>query len=171
MSVSSARKSSGKAGTPAASKNVEASRRAYYERISAYDMAPLWEVLKNLVPREPVTACAPAIWHFKDTRALVDEAGGLISAKEAEQIGLVNWVVPDDQLEAETLKVVDRLVNGPTVAYGLIKRLYHSSWDNSLPEQGMLEGELYGNYAMPSADAHEGLASFFEKRKPKFVGR
>jgi 2-(1,2-epoxy-1,2-dihydrophenyl)acetyl-CoA isomerase len=97
--------------------------------------------------------------------------GDKISAQEAKEIGLVNWVVPDDQLEAETLKVVERLLNGPTVAYGLIKRLYHASWKNSLAEQGMLEGELYGNHAMPSRDAHEGLRAFFEKRKPNFSGK
>jgi gentisate 1,2-dioxygenase len=89
MSVSSARKSRGKPGTPAASKNVAASRRAYYDRISAYDMAPLWEVLRDLVPREPVTQCVPAIWHFKDARPLVAEAGALITAKEAERRVLV----------------------------------------------------------------------------------
>jgi len=89
MSVSSARKSSGKPGTPAASKSVEASRRAYYDRISAYDMAPLWEVLRDLVPREPVTQCVPAIWHFKETKPLVAEAGELITAKEAERRVLV----------------------------------------------------------------------------------
>jgi len=94
-----------------------------------------------------------------------------IKASEAKEIGLVNYVVPDEALEEETAKLVARLCNGPTVAYGLIKRLFHASWRNSLPEQAMLEGELYGNYAMPSRDAHEGLNAFFEKRPPRFVGR
>ena len=90
---------------------------------------------------------------------------------EAKAIGLVNYVVADDKLAEETGKVVDRLCNGPTVAYGLIKRLMHESWHNSLAEQGALEGELYGNYAMPSRDAHEGLQAFFEKRPPRFTGQ
>src|SRR5919108_3784753 len=89
MSVSGARKSTGKQGTPAASKNVEASRRAYYGRISDHDMAPLWEVLRDLVPHEPATQCVPAIWHFQDVRPFVTEAGGLITAKEAERRVLV----------------------------------------------------------------------------------
>src|ERR687888_319730 len=67
----------------------EAARKAYYERIAKQDMAPLWERLKDLVPREPVTECVPAIWHFKEVKTLVDEAGELITAKEAERRVLV----------------------------------------------------------------------------------
>lgn len=85
MAVSTAEKNR----TPGPKDNVAAMRQAYYDRIGKYDMAPLWEVLKDLVPREPVTACVPAIWHFRDTRPLVAEAGELISAKEAERRVLV----------------------------------------------------------------------------------
>jgi len=86
MEISSATKT---AARPGPKDNVEAIRQAYYDRISAYEMAPLWAVLKNLVPREPVTACQAAIWHFKDVRPLVHEAGELITAKEAERRVLV----------------------------------------------------------------------------------
>jgi len=54
MAVSTADKRSA-ARAPGPKDNVAAARQAYYDRISAYDMAPLWEVLKTLVPREPVT--------------------------------------------------------------------------------------------------------------------
>ena len=54
----------GKAKTKA--KNGKTSARdAYYERISKNDMAPLWVVLKDIIPDEPKTLCAPAIWHLK----------------------------------------------------------------------------------------------------------
>ena len=89
MSVSSARTANGKPDKPKPTKDVEASRRAYYDRISEYGMAPLWEVLRDLVPREPVTQCVPAIWHFKDAKPLVAESGELITAKEAERRVLV----------------------------------------------------------------------------------
>jgi gentisate 1,2-dioxygenase len=68
---------------------ISAARQAYYDRISKHDMAPLWEVLKGLVPKEPNTPCAPAIWHFADAKKLVMEAGDIISAKEAERRVLV----------------------------------------------------------------------------------
>jgi gentisate 1,2-dioxygenase len=69
--------------------NVQAARQAYYDRISKYDMAPLWEKLKQLVANEPKTQCAPAIWRFRDVKAMVMEAAELISAKEAERRVLV----------------------------------------------------------------------------------
>lgn len=69
--------------------DIEAARRAFYERISAHDMAPLWEVLKSLTPKEPATRCVPAVWRFKDVRPFVDEAGELITATEAERRVLV----------------------------------------------------------------------------------
>ncbi len=49
--------------------DVQALRRAYYDRLSQKDMAPLWEVLRDLVPAEPVTPYIPAIWRFDDFRS------------------------------------------------------------------------------------------------------
>jgi len=69
--------------------NVQAARQAYYDRISKYDMAPLWEKLRELVANEPRTQCVPAIWRFRDVKAMVMESAELISAKEAERRVLV----------------------------------------------------------------------------------
>ena len=59
-----------------------ADRAAYYARIAKKHMAPLWESLHNLVPREPAR-CVPAIWKYEDVRADVMASGALISAEEA----------------------------------------------------------------------------------------
>jgi gentisate 1,2-dioxygenase len=69
--------------------NVAGARQAYYDRISKFNMAPLWERLRQLVGNEPKTQCAPAIWRFKDVKAMVMESADLISAKEAERRVLV----------------------------------------------------------------------------------
>jgi gentisate 1,2-dioxygenase len=68
---------------------IQALRRAYYERIGQKNMTPLWEVLRDLVPTEPVTPFVPALWRFEDFKPLVFEGGGLITAKEAERRVLV----------------------------------------------------------------------------------
>jgi gentisate 1,2-dioxygenase len=61
----------------------------YYGRLAQKNMAPLWEVLKNLVTPEPVTPVLPAHWRYADIRPLLFEAGGMISAEQAERRVLV----------------------------------------------------------------------------------
>ena len=68
---------------------VTPERAAYYDRIGKKNLAPLWEVLKGLVPPEPKTPCVPALWRFSDVKKMVIEAGQLITAKEAERRVLV----------------------------------------------------------------------------------
>jgi gentisate 1,2-dioxygenase len=64
-------------------------RAAFYDKISQYDMAPLWEVLRDLVAKEPKTNCEPAIWHFDEVKPMVEESGRLLTAQEAERRVLV----------------------------------------------------------------------------------
>ncbi|OYX90679.1 MAG: hypothetical protein B7Y74_16205, partial [Novosphingobium sp. 35-62-5] len=70
---------------PGSKHNIEGSRQAYYEKIAKFNMAPLWEVLKGLVTPEPKTKYLPAVWKFADVKRLILEAGGVISAEEAER--------------------------------------------------------------------------------------
>jgi gentisate 1,2-dioxygenase len=69
--------------------NLKAVREAYYDKISKHDMAPLWEVLKNVVTSEPKTKCVPQIWKFADVKRLMLEAGDVITTEEAERRVLV----------------------------------------------------------------------------------
>ncbi len=64
-------------------------REAFYQRIDAQHLTPLWDVLGELVIPQPKTPCVPALWRFEDVRPHVLEAGHLISAKEAERRVLV----------------------------------------------------------------------------------
>ena len=65
--------------------NMRAARGTYYDRISQHNMAPAWEKLRDLIGNEPKTQCVPAIWRFKDVKAMVLESADLISAEEAER--------------------------------------------------------------------------------------
>jgi gentisate 1,2-dioxygenase len=64
-------------------------RKAYYDKLAPHALAPLWEVLKGLVPREPRTKAAPHAWSYATLRPLLLEAGGLLTAEEAERRVLV----------------------------------------------------------------------------------
>lgn len=64
-------------------------RLAFYERISRKHLTPLWVSLSSLVTPEPVSPCQPASWTFADIREAMIEAGGLITAKEAERRVLI----------------------------------------------------------------------------------
>ncbi len=69
--------------------NVLNERQAFYKTIDTENMSPLWEVLGDLVPREPRTPCVPCHWPWEAARARLMRAGELISAAEAERRVLV----------------------------------------------------------------------------------
>ncbi len=64
-------------------------RAAFYQKIDNDSMTALWTVLHGLVTPEPRSACQPHLWDFDLIRAYMTEAGGLITAKEAERRVLI----------------------------------------------------------------------------------
>jgi 2-(1,2-epoxy-1,2-dihydrophenyl)acetyl-CoA isomerase len=93
----------------------------------------------------------------------------LFDAQTAQRLGLVNWVVPAEQLAAETARLAQRLANGPTRAYGEAKRLINQSLGRSMETQ--MEEELFAfARCARTRDLAEGVTAFVEKRKPVFRG-
>jgi 2-(1,2-epoxy-1,2-dihydrophenyl)acetyl-CoA isomerase len=93
-----------------------------------------------------------------------------INAAEALRLGLVNRVVPRAELEAETAKLAARLASGPAVSSANIKALMRRSLDRTHAEQ--LDAEAVGFEACAAtADFAEAVDAFFEKRRPRFIGR
>ncbi len=76
-------------GEPDPKHNLAKMREAYYERIYRHDMTPLWKVMNTIITDEPLTRCAPAIWHYRDVKSLVMESGSLITAEEAKRRVLI----------------------------------------------------------------------------------
>jgi 2-(1,2-epoxy-1,2-dihydrophenyl)acetyl-CoA isomerase len=69
----------------------------------------------------------------------------------------------------ETRQLAHDLANGPTLALGLIRRLYWESPENTYEQQLDLECRMQ-HLAGASQDFHEGVTAFLEKRSAKFVG-
>jgi 2-(1,2-epoxy-1,2-dihydrophenyl)acetyl-CoA isomerase len=96
--------------------------------------------------------------------------GEAVDSEEAQRIGLVTKVVPDDALERETASLAGRLAAMPTVALARIKHSLYASFEADLATA--LEAEAEGQSACGYTSDHtEGLAAFFEKRAPNFTGR
>lgn len=93
-----------------------------------------------------------------------------LTAAEAESIGLVNYVVPQEELMERALAAAQRLAAGPTVSLGLAKTLLQRAFESTLDE--VLEAEAFAQaIAFSTHDFREGTAAFREKRPPRFEGR
>jgi len=93
-----------------------------------------------------------------------------VDAVTAERWGLVNRVVPADQLEAETMALATRLAQAPTKAIALMKRALERSFQSELTDQLDYEAHLQ-HIAGRSEDFREGVAAFLAKRPAAFQGR
>ena len=94
----------------------------------------------------------------------------ILKAEQALQCGLVDRVVPDADLAAEALKQAQQLADGPTLAYGEIKRLFLRAGTAQLSAQLEDEALTLARVA-GSADAREGISAQLARRKPVFQGR
>jgi 2-(1,2-epoxy-1,2-dihydrophenyl)acetyl-CoA isomerase len=95
--------------------------------------------------------------------------GDSLSASEALALGIVNRVVPDDQLDEETMKWAARMAEGPTEALGRTKLLINSGYRNQLDQHLAEECTLIAETAR-TADFKEAVKAFLEKRSPDFKG-
>ena len=95
--------------------------------------------------------------------------GDVVTAARALEMGMINAVVPDDELLARALAMAERLAQAPTAAIGRIKELLEASGTNDYGGQLELERKTQIQSGL-TKDFKEGVAAFLEKRPPKFVG-
>lgn len=95
--------------------------------------------------------------------------GETFGAEQAEKWGLVNWVVDDTKLHDDCMALVDKLVAGPTKAYGAVKMLVGKAFEQNLHTHLGLEHTYWGA-ASRSFDFREAIAAYFAKRPGKYSG-
>lgn len=93
--------------------------------------------------------------------------GERFDAERALSLGLINQVVPAQDLNAKVSAWAERIARGPTLAYGKTKHLLYASLDHDFFEQIRLEEESFAQCAQ-SVDFAEGITAFVQKRKPEF---
>jgi enoyl-CoA hydratase/carnithine racemase len=136
---------------------VLASERArlsmiFVRRALSPDCATSW-----LLPRLVGTQKAKELTFF----------GEILDAETARRIGLVNRVVPNEDLEAVVTAWADRLAQGPALSLSTAKALLNSAWSTSLAEALEHEAECQA-VNVSGADVREAMAAFVEKREPQF---
>ncbi|MBI5374674.1 MAG: enoyl-CoA hydratase/isomerase family protein [Candidatus Schekmanbacteria bacterium] len=96
--------------------------------------------------------------------------GEMIQAAEAEKIGLVNKVVPPEELIPTCKKIAKKILNNSPIAVLQSKKSINEGLNMSLDQGQKYEADAWlVNYA--TSDRNEGLSAFLEKRKPQFKGK
>ncbi len=96
--------------------------------------------------------------------------GAPIDAARAQQLGIVNRVVPAAELEAETMKLAEQLANAAPLALRGILDCVNFGGECAIEEGLAFESAQFG-LMFATDDMREGTAAFLERRKPAFVGR
>jgi 2-(1,2-epoxy-1,2-dihydrophenyl)acetyl-CoA isomerase len=137
----------------------------------ASEKASLIEIFVNvgLVPDAGSTYFLPRLVGLGKALELCF-TGDKIGANEALTLGLVNKVVPAEELVKATGELANRLAKLPTRAIGLTKRLLNQSLNADLHAQLDAEGSAQ-DAAGQTVDHREGVLAFFEKRPPNFQGK
>ncbi len=122
----------------------------------------------GLIPDSGGTFFLPRLIGWQRASALM-MLGDKVSAKDAEAMGMIYQVFPDDKFAEQAWKLAETLSQMPTKGLGYTKRALNHSLSNDLNRQLAIEDELQ-SAAGQTRDYAEGVQAFLEKRKPNFTG-
>jgi cyclohexa-1,5-dienecarbonyl-CoA hydratase len=127
------------------------------------------EIKLGCYPPVACTALAALVGQKRAAELIL--TGRTISGVEAAEIGLASRSVPDEELGRAVDQVVQELLRLSPAALALTKKAIYA-WDSMHFDKGLARAErIYFEELMKTADAHEGIQAFMEKREPKWVGK
>ncbi|MCK4698667.1 MAG: enoyl-CoA hydratase/isomerase family protein [Dehalococcoidia bacterium] len=96
--------------------------------------------------------------------------GDFLEAEEAEHIGVLNKIVPAEDLERETMELAQKIANNPPLAVQMSKMMAYKALDSDL-EAALEQAAACQALALSSEDHREGVNAFIERREAQFKGR
>jgi enoyl-CoA hydratase/carnithine racemase len=116
----------------------------------------------------PMVALSRSVGQKKAMEMLL--TGEFISAEEALAEGLINKVVPAEELEAEARKLAERIAEASPLVVGIGKQAFYRQLEMPTDQAYAYTKEVM-SFNATFADAQEGMCAFLEKRKPEWKGR
>ena len=127
------------------------------------------ETILGVIPGWGATQRAARLIGTAQTKELVF-TGGLIDARKACEIGLINRVVTHEQLMDAVMLLAQKIGEQSPLALSMAKKIINEGLDKSLLEGCRMETDTFSSL-FDSQDQKEGMKAFLEKRKPQFSGR
>jgi 2-(1,2-epoxy-1,2-dihydrophenyl)acetyl-CoA isomerase len=122
----------------------------------------------GLVPDSSGTYFLPRLIGWQKASALM-MLGEKISAEEAERIGMVYKVFPDESFAEQSIAMAKQLASMPTKGLAYTKLLLTNSLVSNMEDQ-LQDEDIFQQRAADTKDYQEGVKAFMEKRKPNFTG-
>jgi 2-(1,2-epoxy-1,2-dihydrophenyl)acetyl-CoA isomerase len=122
----------------------------------------------GLIPDSGGTYILPRLIGWQKASALM-MLGDKVNAADAERMGMIYKVFPDDTFQQEALNLAATLSQMPTKGLALTKQILNNSLINNYNDQ-LHDEELFQERAGKTYDYKEGVQAFLEKRKPNFKG-
>jgi len=127
------------------------------------------EIKLGSYPPVACTALAALVGQKRASELIL--TGRTITGTEAVAMGLATRAVPDEEVDSAVNQVVQQLLKLSPAALALTKKAIYA-WDAMHFDKGLARAErVYLEELMKTADAHEGIRAFLEKREPKWTGK